>query len=259
MIALSDKIVAAGQSPWSLAVESGAASGWPASDWLQQLILVEAGPEVYDQLLTGEIPWTDPGVKSAFEKFGQIVHTEGYVPGGPTAVLATFFIDGSYLPFRDPPQAHMYFLGSFTQGFISEQFPDLVAGEDYSFFDFPAIDPSYAGAMTGGADVIVAFNDDPGTRSLLRYLASAGAQQIWVSSGGFTSTNSAVSLEAYPNDLARKVAQQLTAANIFRFDLDDLLGGEVQVAIWQALLDYIQSPEDLDSILAELQEVAAGQ
>ena len=259
MIALSDAIVAAGQSPWSVAVESGGASGWPASDWLQQLILGEAGPEVYDQLLTGDIPWTDPAVESAFEKFGQIVHTEGYVPGGSTAVLATGFIDGSYLPYQDPPQAHMYFLGSFTQGFISDQFPALVAGEDYSFFDFPAISPSYAGGLTGGADVIVAFNDEPGTRSLMKYLASAGAQQIWVSRGGFTSTNSGVSLTAYPDDLARKVAQQLTGANIFRFDLDDLLGGEVQVAIWQALLDYIQSPEDLDSILADLQAVAAGQ
>jgi hypothetical protein len=93
-----------------------------------------------------------------FERFGQIVHTEGYVPGGATTALATGFMQGSYLPFQDPPRAYMYFLGSFTQGFIEEQFPDLVPGQDYSFFDFPTINPEFAGATTGGADVVVAFN-----------------------------------------------------------------------------------------------------
>lgn len=259
MISLSNQMLDAGEAPWSVAVESGGASGWPASDWLQQLILSESGPDVYDGLLSGDISWTDPAVKQAFERFGEIVHTEGYIPGGPTAVLATGFIEGSHLPFRTPPQAQMYFLGSFAQGFITDQFPDLVAGEDYSFFDFPAVNPAFAGAVTGGADVVVAFNDDPGTVSLMRYLSTAGAQQIWVGRGGFTSTNSRVSLEAYPNDIARLVAQQLTTANIFRFDLDDLLGGELQQAIWTALLEYIQDPDDLDDILQDLDAVAARQ
>ena len=129
---------------------------------------------MYDGLLDGTTAWTDPAVKGAWEKLGKIIHTDGYIPGGSTAVLAANFITGSYLPFNETPQAHMYFLGSFAKGFIADQFPDLTVGADYSFFDFPTINSSHAGAVTGGADVVVAFNDDAGTQSLMKYLSTAG-------------------------------------------------------------------------------------
>ena len=253
MIALSDQIVAEGMNPWSVAVESGEASGWPATDWIGEILLHESGGAVYDQWVNHEIPWTDPGIKSAWEKFGQICLTPDYVPGGAIAVLATNFIDGSYLPYEDPPKAAMYYLGAFTQGFIAEQFPDLVAGEDYAFFPFLTIDPQYAGAVTGGADVVVVFNDNMTTRSFIEYLASAEAQQIWVERGGFTATNNLVSLDAYPDPLARLAAEQLTGATVFRFDADDSMPSAVQKAFWDGTLAYLQYPDQLDSILADIE------
>ena len=253
MIALSDQIVAEGMNPWSVAVESGEASGWPATDWIGEILLHESGGAVYDQWVNHEIPWTDPSIKSAWEKFGQIALTPDYVPGGAIAVLATNFIDGSYLPYEDPPKAAMYYLGAFTQGFIAEQFPDLVAGEDYAFFPFLTIDPQYAGAVTGGADVVVVFNDNMTTRSFIEYLASAEAQQIWVERGGFTATNNLVSLDAYPDPLARLAAEQLTGATVFRFDADDSMPSAVQKAFWDGTLAYLQYPDQLDSILADIE------
>jgi len=253
MIALSDQIVAEGMYPWSVAVESGEASGWPATDWIGEILLHESGGEVYDQWVDHDIPWTDPSIKSAWEKFGQICLTPDYVPGGAIAILATNFVDGSYLPYEDPPQAAMYYLGSFTQGFIAEQFPDLVAGEDYAFFPFPTIDPQYAGAVTGGADVVVVFNDNMTTRSFIEYLATAEAQQIWVERGGFTAANNQVSLDAYPDPLARLAAEQLTGATVFRFDADDSMPSAVQKAFWEGTLEYLQYPDQLDSILADIE------
>lgn len=253
MIALSDQIVVEGMNPWSVAVESGEASGWPATDWIGEILLHESGGAVYDQWVNHEIPWTDSKIKSAWEKFGQICLTPDYVPGGAIAVLATGFIDGSYLPYEDPPKAAMYYLGAFTQGFIAEQFPDLIAGEDYAFFPFPAIDSQYAGAVTGGADVVVVFNDNLTTRSFIEYLASAEAQQIWVERGGFTATNNLVSLDAYPDPLARSAAEQLTGAAVFRFDADDDMPSAVQKAFWDGTLAYLQNPDQLDSILADIE------
>jgi alpha-glucoside transport system substrate-binding protein len=259
MVSLSDQIVADGQTPWSMGVESGGASGWPGTDWIGQIVLSESGPEIYDQWVNHEIAWTDPAIKSAFEKFGDIVLSSGYVPGGPTFALSTNFTDASYLPFRDPPQSYMYFLGSFTQGFIEEEFPAAEIGVDYSFFPFPAIDPEFDGAVTGGADLVVMFNDTPGARSLMGYLASAGAQQIWVSRGGFTSTNGNVSLSAYPDSIAGKVADQLTNARIFRFDADDIWGGSLQQAFWNGILNYLQNPDQLDTILSDIEAAAVEQ
>jgi len=256
MIALSDQIVAEGKNPWSVAIESGEASGWPATDWIGEILLHESGGAVYDQWVNHEIPWTNSKIKSAWEKFGQIVLTPDYVPGGAITALATGFVDGSYLPYEDPPKAAMYYLGAFTQGFIAEQFPSLVAGEDYAFFPFPSINSMYAGAVTGGADVVVVFNDNATTRSFIEYLASADAQQIWVERGGFTSANSKVSLSAYPDELARAAAEQLTGATVFRFDADDNMPSAVQKAFWTGTLEYLQNPDQLDEILANIEAMA---
>ncbi len=259
MIALSDQFVSAGLSPWSIGVESGGTSGWPGTDWIGQILLSESGPEVYDQWVNHEIPWTDPRVRSAWEKFGQIALTPGYVAGGADHVLATNFTSASYLPFESPPQAAMYFLGSFTQGFIEAQFPDLICEEDYSFFPFPPIDPQYENAVTGGGDLLVMFNDTEASRSLMEYLATFLAQEIAVGRGGFTSPNKQVNPASYPDALAAKVAEQLTSADIVRFDADDIWGGDLQAAFWQGVLDYLANPSELGSILADIEAIAVQQ
>ena len=259
MIALSNKIVADKKvpaAPWSIAVESGQASGWPATDWMAQILLRKYGGDVYDQLVNHTIPWTDSRVKDMWQMFGTVALTTGYVPGGATAVLATNFQDGTYLPFQTPPKAAMDYLGDFTAGFIATQFPTLVAGQDYSFFPFPTITAQYSGGVTGGADLIVAFKDTPTVRSFVQYLSTADAQTIWVKRGGFTSVNSKVSLDAYPDVLTRAAAQQLTGATLFRFGAGDSIPSAVQAAWWSGVLAYLQNPSQLDSILANIESVA---
>jgi len=259
MIALSDQIVAektVPAYPWSVAVESGAASGWPATDWMAEIMLNEYGPDVYDQWVDHSIPWTDSRIKGVWQKFGQICLTPGYVPGGATAVLATNFQDGTYLPFETPPHAAMDHLGDFTAGFIATQFPSLVAGEDYSFFPFPTIDTAYQGAVTGGADLVVAFKDNPTIRSFVEYLSTASAQDIWVKRGGFTSVNNQVPLSDYPDVITQRAAQQLSTAAIFRFGAGDSMPSAVQTAWWSGVLSYLQNPDQLDSILQNIESVA---
>ncbi len=259
MIALSDKIVSeknAPAAPWSIAIESGQASGWAATDWMAEILLRKYGGDVYDQLVDHTIPWTDSRVKDMWQMFGEVALTPGYVPGGATAVLATNFQDGTYLPFQTPPKAAMDYLGDFAAGFIATQFPSLVAGQDYSFFPFPTITEQYAGGVTGGADLIAVFKDTPTVRSFVQYLSTADAQTIWVKRGGFTSVNNKVSLDAYPDVLTRAAAQQLTGATLFRFGAGDSIPSAVQTAWWAGVLSYLQNPSQLDSILADIESVA---
>lgn len=248
LIALSDQILGDGTPPWSIGLESGEASGWPGSDWIQQILLNEAGTDVYDGVIDGSIPWTDPRVKDAWEKFGEIALNEDYtVQGGAEGINATNFIDSSYPPFESPPTAAMVYLGGFASGFVTKQFPDALAGEDFDFFPFPG------GGVTGGANIVYAFNDDETTCSFLNYLASAEAQQIWVNDGGFTSVNSQVTLDAYPDLVARAQAEQLTGAEVFRFDLDDAIGGALQLAEFDGVTQYLANPDNLDSILSNIE------
>ncbi|HWO94613.1 MAG TPA: ABC transporter substrate-binding protein [Dehalococcoidia bacterium] len=255
LVALSDEIAAGdhGVPPWSIGNEADAGSGFPGSDWIQQILLNEAGEQTYDGVVDGSVPFTDPAVRDAFEKFGQIALTEGYVAqGGAEGINATNFQDATLLPFGDPPEAAMVYLGGFAAGFITDQFPDAVAGEDYDFFPFPG------GAVTGGANIVYAFNSDPATCSVLSWLAGAESQQIWVERGGFTSVNSEVSLDTYPDEVARKQAQQLLEAPTFRFDLDDAIGGSVQQAIFNAIITYLQNPDDLDALLQNIEDARGG-
>jgi alpha-glucoside transport system substrate-binding protein len=256
LLSLSDQIVEEGKTPWSIAVESGGASGWPASDWIQEIFLHESGPDLYDRWVEHRIPWTHQAVKSAFQKFGKIALTGGYINGGVQAILACHFIDGSYLPFLNPPRAYMYFLGGFTQGFIAKQFPDLKPGKDYDFFSFPTIHPKYAGAVTGAADVVVMFRDTAASRSFLKYMAMAEAWEPWAKRGGYTSPARSMNLETYPDPLAAKMARLLTTSPIFRFDADDLMPAEVQKTFWKGAMDYLRNPEKVDTILQEIEEVA---
>lgn len=254
LVALSDQIVADGGTPWCIGVESGPASGWPATDWVEDIMLRTAGPEVYDQWVAHEIPWTDPAVKTAWEMFGQIARNEDYVFGGTTGVLSTNFGDAPLPLFDDPPGCYMHRQASFITGF----FPDgLEAGVDYDFFPFPEIDPMWGVPALGAADIIVMFNDTPNARALMEYLVTPAAQEIWAGKGGFLSPNKRVSLDTYPDELTRKIAKALTSAEVFRFDASDLMPAAVGAGtFWTGTLDYLGGT-DLDSVLEAIETSAA--
>ena len=248
LVALSDEILAGGLPPWSNGQFANGGTGFPGTDTIQQILLNEAGGDVYDGVIDGSVPFTDAAVKDAWEKFGQLALTDGYVvQGGAEGINATGFIDATYPPYESPPTAALYHLGGFASGFITDQFADAVPGDDYNFFPFPG------GAVTGGATNVYAFNSNETTCSFLSHLASAEAQQIWVDRGGFTSVNTLVGLDAYPDPVSRAQAVQLTQAELFRFDLDDAIGGALQGAFFTGVTDYLANPSSLDSILAGIE------
>ncbi len=253
LIALSDQIVADGGTPWCIGLESGSASGWPGTDWIEDIMLRTAGPEVYDQWVRHEIPWTDPAVKRAWELFGQIARNEQYVYGGTTGVLSTNFGDSPRPMFDDPPGCYMHRQASFITGFFPE---GLVAGEDYDFFPFPPIDEQWGTPALVAGDVIVMFNDTPEARQLVEYLASAEPQAAWAERGGFISANKNVPLDVYPDDLTRNMAKAIVEAKVARFDGSDLMPAAVGAgSFWKGVLDYVGGA-DLDAVLEEIEASA---
>ncbi|MBA7494552.1 hypothetical protein ES702_05128 [subsurface metagenome] len=256
LIVLSGKMVAQGRSPWSVGLESGTAGGWPGTDWIESIMLRIAEPEVYDKWVNHEIPWTDSAVKRAWELFGQIARSEKYVYGGSATALTTNFGEAPNVLFTDPPRAYMHKQATFIKSFILKYDPDLKPGEDFSFFPFPSIDPEYGTPALGAADMFAVFNDTPEARALMRYLVTAGAQEIWVAQLGKLSANRRVNPNAYPDDLTRKAAEILASAQTFRFDASDLMPAAVGAgSFWRGILDYVGG-EDLDSVLKRIEETA---
>jgi alpha-glucoside transport system substrate-binding protein len=256
LMALSDKMVADGNTPWAIGLESGAASGWPGTDWIEDIMLRIAPSETYDAWVNHKIAWTNENVMKAFEIFGDIARSNEYVYGGPNAVLTIPFGDSADALFTDPPNAYMHRQATFIKGFILEHFPDLVPGEDFDFFPFPAIEEEYGTPALGAADMLAMFNDTPEARAFMEYVASAKAQEIWVGELGKLAPNKNVDPSVYPDDITRKAADFLGEASVFRFDGSDLMLPAVgSGSFWTGILDYV-SGQPLRSVLMQIEASA---
>lgn len=252
MMALSEQIVADGGTPWCLGIESGSGTGWVATDWIEDIMLRTAGPNVYDQWVDHEIPWTDGNVRNAFEIFGDIALNEDYVWGGTTGVLSTFFGDSPTPLFEDPPGCYMHRQASFITSF----FPEDVTADDYSVFPLPEINPQWGVPAMGAGDVVVLLNDTPEARAFMEYLATEQPHEIWAGLGGFLSPHRGVDLTAYPDLITRIQAETLAEADVFRFDGSDLMPAAVGAGeFWTQIVNYVAG-NNLDSVLQAIEDAA---
>jgi alpha-glucoside transport system substrate-binding protein len=238
---------------WCIGLEAGGDSGWPGTDWIEDIILRQAGPTVYDGWVAGTTKWSDPAVKAAWTTFGDAVANAYNTPAG--YVNATNFGKAANPMFADPAGCLLHHQASFITDFFKNEAKAQPA--DYGFFPFPDIDPAFAGSITGGGDLFGMFNDTPQARSLIQYMLTPEAQQIWVERGGFISANKGVSLDAYPDPASKASAEILANAKSFRFDGSDLMPNAMNKAFFQGIVEYVQSPGNLDSILANLDTVQA--
>ena len=177
----------------------------------------------------------------------------GYVFQGANGALNTQFGNGGDCLFTDPPGCFLHHQASFmagATGFFEQNFPGVaVSGETYDFFAMPAMDFD---GITTSADLIGMFNDTPQAASLMRYLVTAEAQAIWPSRGGAVTANSAVPLDVYPDEVAKGTAEALINAETVRYDASDRMPADMEAAFRAGILNYIQNPSNLDSILSDL-------
>jgi len=253
---ITEALAARGKVPWAVGLESGAASGWPGTDWIEDIMLRTAGPELYDKWVAHEIPWTHPAVKRAFELFGAIVKNEKYVYGGTTGALSINFGDSPAVLWDEPPGAYLHRQATFIKTFIQNAHPELDLDRDVSFFVFPPIDPKWGTPLLGAGDLISAFRDTPEVEAFLKYLGSAEAQAIWCGALGKLAINVNVDPSIYPDKLTAQAADILKDAQIFRFDGSDLMPAAVGAgAFWKGVLDYV-SGVPLDQVLADIEAAA---
>jgi alpha-glucoside transport system substrate-binding protein len=238
-------------STWCLGIESGAASGWPATDWIEDLVLRTAGPDVYAQWYQGKIKWTDPKIKNAFDIYVNDVVAKTY-GGSQTAVATNFEVAGDPL-FADPPGCAFLHQASFITGL--GKFKDLQAGTDYNFVPFPDMNSQFSGAVEGAGDLFGMFHDTPAAKSLMRYLVTAEAQDVWVKIGGALSANKkAVS---YPDDISKRSAEILANAKTFAFDASDLMPTAMNDAFWRGMVALTNGSKSVDTVLSELDAAQA--
>ncbi len=252
MLALSDQMVADGNTPWCIGIESAGATGWVATDWIEDIMLRTQPVERYDAWVNGELPFDSPEVKNAAEIMGEIWFNDDYVYGGTPAILTTPFGDAPTPMFDDPPSCWLHRQASFIPAF----FPEGVAmGEDVDYFYLPPIEPDrFPRPVLGAGDLMAAFNDRPEVRMVMEYLSTGESTRAWLQAGGFVSPHNDTPLDWYPTDVDRGYAEILQEASVFRFDGSDLMPGAVGAgAFWTGMVDYVSADgENLDGVMQEI-------
>jgi alpha-glucoside transport system substrate-binding protein len=255
LVALSDQILADGITPWCIGFGSEAATGWPGTDWIEDILVRQAGSGFYDQWTKHEVPFNSPEVIAAFEKFSEIMFADDFVLGGPAQVPAIDFRDAPDPMFNDPPSCMLHRQASFIANFFPE---GVVSGTDADFFIFPSIDGT-GGAM-GGGELAMVFNDRPEVVQLLADYSGVTYQCVQASTeapgselGGHgvlqegnpierISGNANTPNDCYQSDTVKKQAAAVAAAlgsNTFVFDGSDLMPPEVgQDSFWNGMVDW---------------------
>jgi alpha-glucoside transport system substrate-binding protein len=254
LIALSDQIQADGGTPWCVGYGSEGSTGWPATDWMEDIMLRTAGPEVYDQWATHEIPFNSPEVTTAAETFGEVMFADGYVLGGVENTPSVDFGDAPSPMFDDPPKCWLHRQASFINAFFPE---GTEAGVDYDWFPFPPIDQE--GTLFAG-ELAVVFRNAPEVKD---FLDKFMAEEVQCEMGGVTassriSPNVNVGPDCYANELLAGASEVLTEsleAGTGRFDASDLMPTAVGAgSFWTGMVQYMrQGPEALDGILEDIE------
>jgi len=255
LIALSEQIRdEQGVPPWCVGFESEAATGWPATDWMEDIMLRTAGTDVYDQWVSHEIPFNDPAVQNAAEIFGQVMFGDGYVLGGADQTPAIAFGDAPGPMFQDPPGCWLHRQATFINAFFPE---DAEAGTDYDWFPFPPIDQE--GTLFAG-EFMVTFRDAPETRDFIEKFISEEVQcaQGEDVASSRISANVDVESDCYANDVLADASEVLTTSleeDTGRFDASDQMPPAVgSGSFWNEMMTYMQQgPDSVTSVLDEIE------
>ncbi|WP_347310131.1 ABC transporter substrate-binding protein [Defluviimonas sp. SAOS-178_SWC] len=240
--ALTERITADGGTPWCIGLGSGGATGWPATDWVEDLLLRTAAPDVYDRWIGNDLPFTDLAITGAIDEFGWFARNDAFVDGGAAAVATTDFRDSAKGLFASPPKCYMHHQASFIPSFFPE---GTKLGRDADFFYFPA----YAGKdlgkpVLGAGTLAMITRDGEAARAFIEFLKTPIAHEVWMAQSSFLTPFKAVNVDAYANSALRKQGEILLGATTFRFDGSDLMPGKIGAgAFWTGMVDYAGGKE----------------
>jgi len=252
MTKLEQQIAADGDTPWCIGIESGDATGWPATDWIEDVMLRTTSPENYDKWVLGQLKFSSPEVKHAADVVGSIWLDPKMVYGGTKSIVSTSFGDAPAPMFADPPKCWLHRQGNFITSFFPKD-RNLQPGVDYDFFYLPPIDAQEGRPALVGGDVWAMFNDRPEVRAVMEWFTRADHLKTWLASGGTIAPQKDIDLSWYGNDIDRGVAKILAEATTVRFDGSDQMPGEVGTgSFWKEMTSWVSGSEDLDTALKNI-------
>ncbi len=251
--ALMDQMVEDGETPLCVGLGSGGATGWPATDWVEDLMLRSYPPEVYDGWVTNEVKFDDPRVIEVIEDYGSFTRNDDYVAGKADDTAAIDFRDSPKGLFTSPPQCMMHRQASFIPAYFPE---GTVLGEDANFFYFPAYASKDLGTPVLGAGTLFAITSpNDAAAAFIEFLETPFAHEFMMAKDGFLTPHLGADPVNYANDAQRGQGEILTNATTFRFDGSDLMPGGVGAGtFWTGMVDFSSGAKDAETVAHEIQQ-----
>ena len=253
--ALTEQMKADGNVPWCVGIESGDATGWAFTDWMEDMMLRLHGPDVYDQWVSNDIPFNDARVVEVAEFVGSIWFAEGNVLGGRDLIATTGFKEAA-LPVADG-ECMMHRQANFAGAFFTEVGASLGPDGDVNVFYLPTVSDEFGQVVLGAGTHAVAFTDKPETLATLEYIGTAeyADTRIMADKGGFLSPNRDHDTSLYSSNFDRTLAEILVSASPFRFDASDLMPGEVGAGeFWRSGTDYVSGAKTAEEFAEDVQD-----
>lgn len=256
MITLTETLAADSDSatykPWCVGFGSGDATGWPGTDWIEDVVLRQAGPEVYDQWVVGEVPFSDPAIVEAFDTVGEILLNPDYVNGGfggVESIVSTTFNDAG-LPILDG-NCSMHRQASFYEAQWPEGTVVAPDGDVWAFLT-PKFDEAAGNAVTGGGEFVAKFVDSEAVDAVQQFLSSDTWANLRVELGGVISANKGLDPSLAGSELGRAAIEILQGEDtIFRFDGSDLMPAAVGTSsFWTGMNDWVVGTQSTDEVVA---------
>ncbi|TGR69511.1 carbohydrate ABC transporter substrate-binding protein [bacterium M00.F.Ca.ET.194.01.1.1] len=257
LLKLTDQIVADGGTPWCIGLGSGGATGWPATDWVEDLMLRTQPLDVYQKWTTNEVKFTDPAVVAAINEFGKFAKNEKYVSGGVAAVASTDFRDSPKGLFDIPPKCYLHHQASFIPSFFPE---GTKVGADADFFYMPtyASKPDLGKPVLGAGTLVTITKEAPAAKAFVQFLQTPIAHEVWMAQSSFLTPYKGVNVETYANEQMKRQGEILTTATTFGFDGSDLMPGKIGAgAFWTGMIDFVGG-KSADQVAADIQKAWDG-
>ncbi|MBL7502234.1 carbohydrate ABC transporter substrate-binding protein [Frankia sp. CNm7] len=247
LVATGETIAATGTPPWCLGLRSSSDSGWPGTDWVEDILLHQSGAEAYRAWAQGRLPWTSDTVRTAWTTWGRLL-APGMVRGDATGALLTRFGDAATPMFDERPGCYLNLSGSFASYQDSAGSPATAA-----HVEFPSAGGERRIIIAG--DILAMFDHTSAAAELAEYLTGAEAQTAWARAGGTIAPNSAVT--DYPDEATRQLVRSVQEADCAGvvFDASDTMPAPMRTAFYRAVLEFVANPAALGTILTGLDEI----
>ena len=245
---LVDRMVSDGFTPWCFGVEAFGSSGWPATDWVEDVLLRMSGTAEYDAWVAGDMAFTELPISDAFSIFALLTMSPGGSLGGRSGILNTSTGEAQNPMFESPPRCLMHRQASFNLDNLPS---DVTVGPDgdTDVFVMPAIDPEGPIPLLVGGSFAAAMTDRDATWHLMEYLATAEAGEPWAAAGGYVSPHVDFDSTAYSREFDARMDELLDSSEIIRFDASDMMPPQVGTGtFFEAMLMFISNDRLTDAL-----------